>query len=153
VTVTSGGSPVGDPFTWTAPENCAPVQVSGKADCTTLSVILTNPEGPATTYTVVVGGEEKTGQLAVGETREVGPFAAGAGAKATVTVGSGAPTTVDWIKPENCESPSPTPSSTPLPDTGQSLTGLVSAGAALVLGGAGLLALLYLRRRRAGAES
>jgi LPXTG cell wall anchor motif len=149
VTVTSGGEPVGEPYAWTAPEDCTPVEISSKSDCTTLTIELTNPAGGrAIAYKVVVGSDEKTGSLAVGETKQVGPFAASQGTTATVTIGDGQPTTVAWQR-DAAACATPTSTQPALPNTGTSgLPGIIAAGVALVLAGAGLLTMLYLRRRR-----
>jgi hypothetical protein len=155
VTVTSGGQPVGDPFTWTPPDDCAPAAIASKSDCTSLTVELTNPQGGTpTSYKVRFGSTEETGTLAVNEAKTFGPFQAGPGNAAEVTVGNSDPVTVNWAPdPQDCTTPTTTTTTPELPDTGTGgLGGIVVTGAALVLGGAGLLTLLFLRRRRSATN-
>lgn len=165
VTVTSGGQPVGDPFTWTPPDDCAPANIASKSDCTSLTIELTNPQGGTPiTYLVKVGAKEETGSLGVDESATVGPFEASDGTEAAVTIGNAAPVVVKWDPdPDDCAPPTTPPTTTAppattstapaLPDTGTGgLGGIIMAGAALVLGGAGLLTVLFLRRRRSATS-
>ena len=145
-------------YSWKDPGTCAPVKVASKSDCTTVTISLENPAGNRPIdATVKSGAETKQVTIAGGETKEV-TFPAGAGTTATVTYGSGAaaaanvapgaaaaavePVTVTWADPGNCAPPPPPD----LPDTGVQVAGLVSAGAALVALGAGVLFFLYRRR-------
>jgi LPXTG-motif cell wall-anchored protein len=147
ITVTQGAQnkQVGDTFTWAAPDGCAPVKIDSKMDCDKFSVTLLNPDGPSTTYSIVAGGQTQTGTLGVGETKDFGPFPGTSGAQAVVTIGTGIPNTVTWVKPDTCSSTTTAP---PLADTGGNVTNLVALAGVLVGGGIGMIGLLFLIRRR-----
>jgi len=158
ISVMSGQTELG-PFSWSAPTDCAPVKVASKSDCTTLTVSLENPAGNTPVDATVTSGD-KTEKVTIpsGTTKDV-TFPASAGTTATVTFGSGAadsakvaaaaaaaattPITVSWVSPGAVCTPTSPPS---LPQTGAKLGGIIGAGAALIVVGAGLL--LFLRRRR-----
>jgi LPXTG-motif cell wall-anchored protein len=147
ITVTQGAQnkQVGDAFTWSAPDGCAPVKIDSKMDCAQFSVTLLNPDGPATTYTIVAGGQTQTGTLNVGETKDFGPFPGTPGAMAVVTIGTGIPNNVSWVKPDTCSGSTTAP---PLADTGGDVTNLVALAGVFVGGGIGMIGLLFLIRRR-----
>jgi hypothetical protein len=144
ITVTAGGVPVGDSYSFQSPSGCAPVKVVPKFDCDNLIVSFDNPQGPASTYKVVVGSDTVTGSVGVGQSAETTPFRASAGTSAIVTVGNLAPDTIVWQPPATCAT---------LPDTGSSITPVVSIGAALLAGGVGVIALLFMIRRRRTSAS
>jgi hypothetical protein len=145
ITVSESGTEVGTGYDFKAPESCAPVKLSSKMDCTTLTVQLDNPEGPATAYKVVSGSQNLTGTLAVGESKTFPAFPASTGTTAVVTVGQQAPVTIPWNAQEACTPATTTPA---LAETGSNITPVVSIGGALLAGGAGMIALLFLLRRR-----
>jgi hypothetical protein len=135
---------LGAGYDFKTPESCAPVKLSSKMDCTTLTVQLDNPEGPAAPYKVVSGSTNLTGTLAVGESKTFPAFAATTGTTAVVTVGQQDAVTIPWNSQEACAPTSPPA----LAQTGSNLTPVVSVGGALLVAGAGMIALLFLLRRR-----
>jgi hypothetical protein len=149
VTVSASGKKIGPGYDFKAPANCAPVKLSSKVDCTTLTVQLENPEGPATSYKVVSGPTSLVGTLAAGESKTLPALAAKAGTTAVVTIGQLEPTTIPWASQPACAPASPPA----LALTGSKLTPVVGVGAALLVGGVGLIAapLLHRRRRRTTA--
>jgi len=161
IAVSVGNKHLAD-YSWKSPADCAPVKVTSRSDCTTLTVLLDNPGGNApVTVTVSVNepaSDPKTVTVPGGGSQSV-TFNAAAGTVATVTFGSGAaaaakvapaaaaaataPKTFSWVSPGAVCTPTSPPS---LPQTGAKLGGIIGAGAALIVFGAGLL--LFLRRRR-----
>jgi LPXTG-motif cell wall-anchored protein len=157
ISVVAGTTNLGS-FPWEKPKDCAPVKLSSKSDCTSLTVELQNPAGNSTVTATVSSGSNapQTLTLAGGETKSA-TFAASAGTTATVTYGAGAaaaakvaaaaaadattPILVPWAAPAApaCAAPN-------LPVTGTKIGGIVLSGFAMLVLGAG--ALLYLRRRR-----
>ena len=148
ITVSVPGKAVGT-HTWVTPEDCAPVKISSKMDCTSLTIELNNPQGPSTTYTVVSGNTNLSGTLGAGETKTLPAFSASSGTTAVVTIGTLAPTTVTWTTQEACATTTPPA----LAQTGSNLTPLLSVGGALFVGGAGMITLLFLLRRRRTSAS
>jgi hypothetical protein len=158
IAVSVGNAHLAD-YSWQAPADCAPVKVSSKSDCATLTVLLENPVGNSpVTATITVNApasDPKTVTVPGGGSQSV-TFNAAAGTVATVTFGSGAaaaakvaaaaatqPITVSWVSPGATCTPTSPPN---LPVTGAKLGGVIGAGAGLIVVGAGLL--LFLRRRR-----
>lgn len=143
--------------TYTKPEFCGAPSGFIESTCDGLLVSLTNPadgksESVSQTYTPSTG-DPKTLTATRGQT-VTHTFAGSEGLTVSYTpLDGGDKQTVTWEPdPEKC---TPTTTTTPgLPDTGTGgLTGIIAAGAALVLAGAGLLTMLFLRRRRVSAES
>lgn len=135
---------IGSGYDFKAPESCAPVKLSSKMDCTSLTLQLDNPEGPAAPYKVVSGSTNLTGTLGVGESKTFPPFTASTGTTAVVTVGQQEAVTIPWNSQEACAPTSPPV----LAQTGSNVTPVVSIGAALLAAGAGMIGLLFLLRRR-----
>lgn len=144
ITVREAGTPLGAAVSWAAPNDCTPVEITSRKNCTSLAIELSNPAGPTHHYVVKSGDKTVSGDIGPGETKSLDPFPATAGTTATVTIDNGTPTTVTWETTEVCYTPPPPD----LPDTGNSLTPLLSIGGALLLGGAGMISLLFLLRRR-----
>ncbi len=154
VTVRESGTQVGETSNWVKPPDCKPVFVNYQQTCSSLTVLLDNPEGPTASYRVVSGGQTLEGTINAGQTgKSVGPFPATTGTTAVVTIAELAPVTVAWTSQAACAPTAPTPATPELPDTGASITPFVLGGVALVVVGAGLLSLLALRRRRPSPRS
>jgi LPXTG-motif cell wall-anchored protein len=161
IIVTSGGVTLLS-TKWTPPADCAPLAVSSKSDCTSLTVILDNPAGnKAVNVTVTSGNEQAPITVGNGETKQV-TFPATAGTTATVTFDDlpalagntatdPAPITVAWEQPATCLATTTAPAAPALPTTGSHLTPVIATGGGLLAVGAVVLFLLY--RRRHAAES
>jgi hypothetical protein len=123
---------------WERPDNCGRPELTSRSDCDNLIITIANPaDGRPVHATVTVGDEEKTLDVAPGETEDL-VLAGAAGLVATVRVGNRS-TEVTYTKPANCDTPG-------LPLTGAN-TGLI-AGTALLLVGSGAGLFLAARRRR-----
>jgi LPXTG-motif cell wall-anchored protein len=142
---------------WTPPADCAPLAVSSKSDCTSLTVILDNPAGnKAVDVTVTSGNQQAAITVGNGETQQV-TFPATAGTTATVTfdllpavathaAGDTTPITVAWEQPAACLATTAPPAPPVLPTTGSHLTPVIATGGGLLVVGAAVLFLLYRRR-------
>ncbi len=156
IVVMEGNTKVGE-SSWTEPNDCAPVKVSSRSDCTTLTITLENPAGNRPVDAIVKSGDD-TENVTVppGGSKDV-TFPATDGTTATVSFSAAAalagklavtdvpPLTITWERPATCAT---TP---PLPTTGSHLGPVIGAGVGLLALGAGLLALLF--RRRMATES
>jgi LPXTG-motif cell wall-anchored protein len=136
---------------YTPPQYCGVASSTIETTCDGIKVSLTNPadgamESVSQTFTPSTG-DPKTLTATRGNT-VTHTFPGVDGLTVSYTpLGGGDTQIVKW-QPDRtkCTTPSPSPS---LPNTGSSgLGGIVAAGVALVLAGAGVLALLFLRRRR-----
>jgi hypothetical protein len=127
--------------------NCAPAPtVTFKSNCDgTIMVTLGNLQGNGPATFNVTGSPDKT----VPKGQKIDVTVPG-DVEITVTSAGMDATKYKWSAPTSpCPTETPTPSPTPsLPTTGSSLTPMISVGGALLVGGAGMITLLFLMRRR-----
>jgi LPXTG-motif cell wall-anchored protein len=145
---------------WTDPQTCAVPVVELASDCTKFTVTVSNPSnGPATLDGSFkpAGGSPVAFSLAKGANTSQTYTTDGLAVVVDFNDGKYQDESKTWIKDQvACAPPAstapPTSTQPALPNTGTSgLPGIIAAGVALVLAGAGLLTLVYLRRRRTAA--
>jgi hypothetical protein len=139
---------------WKDPMNCNTPQAEGASSCTEFIARVINPDDGAASVTGTFKpstGSPTPFTVRQGETAEQ-TYTGSDGLSVLVDFdGSFTDTTVTW-EPDPEECAPPTTTTPPLADTGTGgLTEIVAAGTALVLAGAGLLTVLFLRRRRTTA--
>jgi hypothetical protein len=137
---------------WKDPGNCAPVAVSSKSDCTSLTVTLDNPAGNRPADVVVSDGTTSQDvTLPAGGSKTL-TFAGKTGLTVSVTLTPGTtPTMVKWTPAAACQT---TPPAAPtLPVTGSHLGPLIGTGAGLLGLGAAVLYVLYRRRQSLQSRS
>jgi len=127
---------IGRHAAWARPEKCSAPTVFSWSTCDKLTIKVTNPpENQSTTAEVTYGTQTKKKDVAPGTTEEF-VFDAGSTTKATVKLSGWETITVDYQRPQNCDT---------LPQTGSSTTTFLASGAGLAtLGG---LAFFFARRR------
>jgi len=135
---------------WKDPGNCAPVAVSSKSDCTSLTVTLDNPAGNRPADAMVSDGTNSQDVTVPAGGSKTLTFPGKPSLTVTVTLAAGAaPTTLKWTPAAACQT---TPPAAPtLPTTGSHLGPVIASGAGLLGLGAAVLYVLW--RRRTAAES
>lgn len=140
---------------WEDPGECDEPLIETSSSCDEFTVKITNPQtGPKSlgpiTVTPTVGDPQTIDALGQGESKEI-TFPASEGLKVTVDLpGDLKDQELTWETDEDCTPPTTT---TPLPETGASVGGVIGTGAALLgLGGLLVGAFFVLRRRRATLE-